>query len=114
VRLYTIQQQIGLVQPELNRLDDQLKYLDSRINFSTITITLHEPEPIQVHADTGHSLAAAINRGIDGFYGMIDTLIIVTLPLLPFLLLGGLGFGIYRRWKRNRPVPSAAVKDLQE
>ncbi len=112
--ILAIQQRIDQVQTELNRLEGRLKYLDSRINFSTITVTLQEPEPLQVHADTGHSFMTAINKGINSLYGIIDMLIILTISLLPFLVIGGLGFGIYLRWKRNPPVTPAAEKDLPE
>jgi hypothetical protein len=96
----SIQQQIDRVQTELNRLEGRLKYLDSRIDLSTITVTLQEPEP--VHAETGHSFAAAINKGIEGLLGIIDTIIITAITLLPFILLAGAGFCIYR-WRKGKP-----------
>ena len=45
-----IQQQIDRVQTELNRLEGRLKYLNSRIDMSTITVTLQEPEPLGARA----------------------------------------------------------------
>ena len=49
-----IQQQIDRVQTELNRLEGRLKYLNSRIDMSTITVTLQEPEPLG--GETGPSI----------------------------------------------------------
>ena len=54
-----IQQQIDRVQTELNRLDGRLKYLNSRIDLSTITVSLQEPEP--VGGETGHNFISTIN-----------------------------------------------------
>jgi hypothetical protein len=97
----TVQQQIDRVQKELNRLEGRLKYLDSRIDLSTITVNLQEPEP--VGGETGHNFVSTINEGISGFFGMIDAVIIIFFTLLPLIIIGGAGYGIYR-WKKGRKV----------
>ncbi len=97
-----IQQQVDRVQTELNRLEGRLKYLDSRIDMSTITVTLQEPEP--VGGETGHNFVSTINEGIAGFLGMIDFIIILFFTLLPIILLGAAGYGIYRWNKGKKPV----------
>ncbi len=97
-----IQQQIDRVQTELNRLEGRLKYLDSRIDMSTITVTLQEPEP--VGGETGHNFVTTINEGIAGFFGMVDVIIILLFTLLPVIILGALGYGIYRWRKGNQPA----------
>jgi hypothetical protein len=95
----TIQQQIDRVQVQLNRLEGRLKYLDSRIDLSTITVNLQEPEP--VGGESAHNFVSTINEGISGFFGMIDALIIIFLTLLPIIIIGGAGYGIYR-WHKAR------------
>ena len=95
----TVQQQIDRVQVQLNRLDGRLKYLDSRIDLSTITVNLQEPEP--VGGESAHNFVSTINEGISGFFGMIDALIIIFLTLLPIIIIGGAGYGIYR-WHKAR------------
>ena len=64
-----IQQQIDRVQTTLNQLEGRLKYLNSRIDMSTITVTLQEPEPLG--GETGPSFISALNEGIAGFFGMV-------------------------------------------
>jgi hypothetical protein len=106
----TVQQQIDRVQNELNRLEGRLKYLDSRIDLSTITVSLQEPEP--VGGETGHNFVSTINDGISGFFGMIDAVIIIFFTLLPLIIIGGAGYGIYR-WKKGRKaavLPEAVEK----
>jgi hypothetical protein len=93
-----IQQQIDRVQTELNRLEGRLKYLNSQIDFSTITINLQEPEP--VGGQSGHNFISTINDGIAGFFGMIDAIIIIFFTLLPLVIAGGAAYAIYR-WKRG-------------
>jgi hypothetical protein len=97
-----VQEQIDRVQTELNRLEGRLKYLNSRIDLSTISVSLQEPEP--VGGNTGHNFVATINEGIAGFIGMIDAIIIILFTLLPIIILGGIGYGIYRWKKGNKPV----------
>ena len=97
----TVQQQIDRVQTQLNRLEGRLRYLDSRIDLSTITVNLQEPEP--VGGDTGHNFVSTINEGISGFFGMIDAVIIIFFTLLPLIIIGGAGYGIYR-WKKSKKV----------
>jgi hypothetical protein len=101
-----IQQQIDQVQTNLNRLEGQLKYLNSRIDMSTITVSLQEPEP--VGGESGHNFVTTINEGIAGFLGMIDAIIIILLTLLPLIILGGIGYGIYRWRKGKQPVKGPA------
>lgn len=105
-----IQAQIDRVQTELNRLDGKLKYLNSRVDLSTITVTLQEPEP--VGGETGHNFVSTINEGIAGFLGMIDAIIILFFTFLPLLILGGIGYYTYR-WNKNRkgPVVTEENKD---
>jgi cbb3-type cytochrome oxidase subunit 3 len=101
-----IQQQIDRVQTELNRLEGRLKYLNSRIDMSTITVTVQEPEP--VGGETGHNFVTTINEGIAGFIGMIDFIIIVFLTLLPLMILSAIGYWIYRWRKKNQPAEAPA------
>jgi hypothetical protein len=99
-----IQQQIDSVQTNLDRLEGRLKYLDSRIDMSTITVNLQEPEP--VGGETGHTFVTAINEGIDAFFGTIDFIIYVFFALLPWIILGAIGYGIYR-WRKAKPLAKA-------
>ena len=105
-----IQAQIDRVQTELDRLNGQLKYLDSRIDLSTITVTLQEPAP--VGGTTGHNFINTINDGINGFLGMIDAIIIILFTLLPLIILGLIGYGVYR-WRKAKQ-PAKAPAELSE
>jgi Domain of unknown function (DUF4349) len=105
-----IQQQIDSVQTNLNRLEGRLKYLNSRIDMSTITVTLQEPEP--VGGETGHNFVTAINEGIDGFFGTIDFIIYLVFALLPWIILGGIGYGIYR-WKKGKQPAKAPAEPTE-
>jgi hypothetical protein len=104
-----IQQQVDRVQTELNRLEGRLKYLNSQIDFSTITVNLQEPEP--VGGQSGHNFVSTINEGISGFFGMIDAIIIIFFTLLPLIIVGGAGYGIYRWKKGSKPEKQPEVSE---
>jgi hypothetical protein len=100
-----IQVEIGKTQTELDRIEGRLRYYDNRVDLATVTVYVQEPAPIG--GDTGHSFITTINNGIEGFLGMIDALIIAFFTLLPLIILGGLGYGIYR-WKKGKKTPAPA------
>jgi hypothetical protein len=100
-----VQEQIDRVQTELDRLNGRLNYLNSRIDISTITVYLQEPEP--VGGQTGHDFVATINEGISGFFGMVDAMIILLFTFLPLLILGAIGYGVYR-WNKGRKATAPA------
>ena len=106
-----IQAQINLVQTALDRIEGRMRYLDSRIDLSTITVNLQEPEP--VGGETGHSFITAINEGIAGFLGMIDALIILFFTFLPLLIIGGAVYGVYR-WRKNKNAALSPAPPQQE
>lgn len=101
-----VQAQIDRVQTELDRLEGRLRYLNSRIDLSTITVYLQEPEP--VGGETGHSFITAINEGIAGFFGTIDGLIILLFTILPLIVIGGIAYAVYR-WKKGKCKNQQAV-----
>ena len=101
-----IQQQIDRVQTTLNQLEGRLKYLNSRIDMSTITVTLQEPEPLG--GETGPSFISALNEGIAGFFGMVYGMIVIVLTLLPLIIFCAVIYGIYRWRKGKQPVKAPA------
>jgi hypothetical protein len=106
-----IQQQIDQVQTNLNRVQGQLKYLNSRIDMSTITVSLQEPEP--VGGSAGYDFVNTINQGIEGFLGMVDAIIIVLFTLLPLIIIGAVAYGIYR-WRKGKQPQKAAAEPVEK
>jgi hypothetical protein len=105
-----VQEQIGQVQTQLDQLNGRLNYLNNRIDLATITVYLQEPEP--VGGQTGHDFVATLNDGISGFFGMIDTIIVFLLTILPLIIIAAVGYGIYR-WKKNKK-PQLLTVDKKE
>ena len=97
-----IQQQIDAVQTNLDRVTGQMKYLNSQVDYATITVSLQEPAP--VGGTQGHDFVTAINEGIAGFFGVIDAIIVFVISVLPLIIIGGVAYAGYRFWKARRPA----------
>ncbi|MEI7433727.1 MAG: DUF4349 domain-containing protein [Methanomicrobiales archaeon] len=101
-----VQEQIDRVQTSLDRLEGRIRYLNNRIDLSTITVNLAEKEP--VGGNTGYSFTTTINEGISGLVGMIDFLIVALFTLLPVIIIGAAGYGVYRWQQSKKTVKGAA------
>ena len=95
-----IQAQIDQITLALNRIEGQLRYLNSQIDLSTITVNLQEPQP--VGGETGYSIVDAINAGIGAFYGMISAIILLVFALVPLIIIGVIVYAIYRYYKKRK------------
>ena len=83
--------------------------MNSRIDLSTITVTIQEPEP--VGGQSGHDFISTINSGIAGFFGMIDAIIIIIFTLLPLIIIGGAAYIVYRWRKGKKPAETVAERN---
>lgn len=106
-----VQEQIDRVQTSLDRLEGRIRYLNNRIGLSTITVNLAEKEP--VGGNTGHSFTTTINEGISGLVGMIDFLIVALFTLLPVIIIGAAGYGVYR-WHESKKTGKKAAPPKTE
>ncbi|MFZ0006107.1 MAG: DUF4349 domain-containing protein [Methanoregula sp.] len=98
----SIQQQIDDVQTNLDRVTGTMKYLNSQIDYATITVSLQQPEPIG--GPQGLDFVSAINEGIAGFFGVVDSIIVFIITVLPLVIIGCIVYIGYWLWKRNRPA----------
>jgi hypothetical protein len=109
--IINVQEQIDEVQTDLDSLEGRMRYLNNRIDLSTVTVNLAEKEP--VGGETGHSFIRTINEGISGLVGMIDFLIVVVFTLLPLIIIGVAGYGVYR-WYQSKKTGKGAAPPKQE
>jgi hypothetical protein len=100
-----IQAQIDQITLSLNQIEGRLRYLNSQIDLSTITVNLQEPEP--VGGETSYNIVTAINEGIAGFFGMISAIIVFIFSIIPLLILAVIAYAVYR-WHQRRKGGKAA------
>jgi hypothetical protein len=95
------QEQISRVQGEINRIDGRLKYLSNRVDYATISVQVREPEP--VGSTSPWSFSEVINDGISAFLAVIGGIVIGLFIFLPFIIIGGVIYLVYRRYFRKNP-----------
>ena len=93
-----VEEQLGRVRGEIERIEGRLRYLDNYIDLSTITVSLQEPTPIT----RKWGLRDALSDSVEGFIGMTNALIIFTGSIIPVLIFVLVLFGIFRRLRRRR------------
>ena len=107
-----IQAQIDQVTLSLNQVEGRLRYLNSQIDLSTITVNLQEPEP--VGGETGYNIVTAINEGIAGFFGMISAIIVLVFSLIPLIILAVIAYAIYRWYRKRKGAGTPPVEVKKE
>jgi len=95
-----VQKEIDRVQMQLDRITGKMRYMDNQISLSTITVSLTEPE--QVETPGGMSIPQVMNEGIEGFFNTIIWLFILIFTILPLVLVGGVVYLIYKKWKKSQ------------
>ncbi|MGM0770540.1 MAG: DUF4349 domain-containing protein [Halobacteriota archaeon] len=95
-----VEKELGRVRGEIESLTGRLNYLNDRIDFSTITVSVSEPRNIT------HSwgLRDALSDSVRGFIGSINGIIIfigVAIPIVIFLaVVGSIVIFVKRRVRR--------------
>lgn len=91
-----VEKQIGQLRAEIESIEGRLKYMQSRVSFSTLTLTFYE----QVNNETrfGSKFKNGFRNGWDGLIWFLVALI----NIWPFIIIGvGLIFAI-RFWQRKK------------
>ena len=93
-----VQQEVSNVQLQIEEIRGRLNYLQDQTAFGTISVALAE----EGVAAPG-LLERAWDAAIDGFVGVVAGAIVVLGYVLPFAIVAGLGFLIFRRVRRREP-----------
>lgn len=92
-----VEEHLGRVRGEIERIEGRLRYLDNRIDLATITVELKEPEPL------GHSLELreTLSQALEGVIVTFKALIVFAGYAIPPGALILLVFYMVRRRKRG-------------
>lgn len=88
-----VEWELGRVRGEIESMTGRLKYLDDKVDFSTITVSVSEPRPIT----QSWGIRDALSESVAGFISSVAALIVFvgyTLPIVIFLIVivGGILF----------------------
>jgi len=96
----SVERELARVRETIERYEGRLRYLRTRVAVSTLTVTVHESEPIVGDLGTGNRIVEAFRNAWRNFVGFIAALIESLGVLLP---LGLIAFFAGRWVWRNRP-----------
>jgi len=96
--MIAVQNQIGQITGEIEQLKGQIQYLDDHTSYSALTITMTEaPAIAQAAASDKWGFATALTDAAHNFVATIDYVVVGLGVAGPFLILGGVGYLLWRR-----------------
>lgn len=92
-----VERELSNIREQIERLQGRKTYLDNRIDYSTITVSVEEPIPV-----TEFALFEAFSLSASGFLDSIYGIIVISGALIPFLIIFGIAWIIYRKFFRKK------------
>ena len=109
----SVERELARVRETIERYEGRLRYLRTRVDVSTLTVTVHESLPLVGELGTNNRIVEAFKNAWRNFVGFFAGLIESLGVLLP---LGIIGY-IVGRWAwRNRPRPTeqATIRPVEK
>jgi hypothetical protein len=102
--MIAVQNQIGQITGQIEQLKGQIKYLDDHTSFSALTITMTEaPATAQAPASDSWGFSTALTDAAHNFVATVNYVVVGLGVIGPFVLLGLLGYLLWRRRSRWMP-----------
>ena len=98
----SVERELSRVRTEIDQLEGRIRFLKNRVALSTLTVNLHEPQPLIGNAPGENPIAAAIRAAWRNFVGFIASVIASLGVLIPLGALAWLAWLGFKRWKVNR------------
>lgn len=104
-----VERELARVRGEIEQIEGRLRYLRTRAAMSTLTVTVHEPEPMLGGAPGDNPFADALRRAWRNFIGLLAGLVAALGVVLPLGFLGAAAWYGGRRAirvvRRRRSAP---------
>jgi len=113
--ILAVRDQLSAVQQEIERISGQLRFLESRVDLSTITVEVYQkgkgpvkPTIASVFKEAGKNISAAWMKAVQDVVGMVGWIVVAVTYLLPFAVIIAVAWGIVRAARRRAlPRPPA-------
>jgi hypothetical protein len=102
-----VERELARVREEIERYEGRLRYLSAHASMSSLTISIHEPLPIQGPYRGSPVIAQAFQQAWRNFVNLNAAVIASLGVVVPLGLVGMAGILTLRRWWRRRGVTVA-------
>jgi hypothetical protein len=99
----SVERELARVREEIERIEGRLRYLKTRAQLSTLSVTLHEPMPIVATQGRG-PIAEAFREAWRNFVGVLAGAIASLGYLVPVVVLGWSLVAVVRKWRKPATV----------
>jgi hypothetical protein len=113
--ILAVRNQLAQVQQEIERVAGRLRFLENRVELSTITVEVNQkgagPAPVTIAStwkNAGKEIAAAAVQSLKNVVYALGLLAVALAYLLPFGVIGGVVWGGVRA-ARKRSLPKSAA-----
>lgn len=112
-----VQAKINELETEIEGLEGRLRYLSNQVSYSTITLRLFVPVPLdkQKAPDPTDSFGVRIQQSFLWGWRILKEITFFLITIWPLLLITGISLWWYRRWKRKRDLmPKKEAKSADD
>lgn len=97
-----VERELARVREQIERFEGRMRFLSDRVDLSTLTVTVHEAEPLFSSRPGGNVLLHSVRQAGRNFVALIAGFIASLGVLLPILLVLGLAWWGFRRRRARR------------
>ena len=101
-----VERELARIREEIERMDAQMRSIRDRVDLSTLSVTLHEPEPL-FSSGGDHMLVRAVRQAGRNFVGLVAAAIASLGVVLPLAVLLAVLWRVWR-WRQRRRSRAAS------
>ncbi len=97
-----VERELARVRTEIDQMEGRLRFLKNRVALSTLTVNLHEPQPLIGNTPGENPISAAVRQAWRNFVGFFASMIASLGVVIPLAALGLLAWFWFRLWRKRR------------
>lgn len=98
----SVERELSRIRTEIDQLEGRIRFLKNRVSLSTLTVNLHEPQPLIGNTPGENPISAAVRKAWRNFVGFFASIIASLGILIPLGVLGLLAWIGVKRWTAHR------------
>jgi hypothetical protein len=113
----SVERELARVREGIERLEGRLRYLRARVDYSSLTLTVHEPAPLVDPRGGPGPLGEAVRQAWRNFVGVIAAIIASLGAIIPLgvlaLIVGLVARRVAPYWRGSRPTPPSVPGEVR-